>query len=68
MQDNLQLEAQVIECLGHRYRCLTECGHEVLAHIGGKLIKNKIKVTQGDSVTVSISPYDLSRGIITRRA
>jgi translation initiation factor IF-1 len=67
VEDHLQLAATVIECLGHRYRVLTECGHQVLAHLGGRLIKNKIRVTQGDSVTVSVSAYDLSRGIITRR-
>jgi len=68
VKDHLELAATVVECLGYRYRCLTECGHEVLAHIGGRLFKNKIKVTQGDSVTVAVSPFDVRRGIITHRA
>jgi translation initiation factor IF-1 len=68
MKDHhLELEAKVTECLGHRYRCLTDSGLEVLAHLGGRLIKNRIRVTQGDSIVVSVSLYDTTRGIITKR-
>jgi translation initiation factor IF-1 len=44
-----------------------EGGHQVLAHLGGKMRKNYIRVLPGDRVTVELSPYDLSRGRITFR-
>ena len=44
-----------------------ENGHKVLAHISGKLRMHYIRVLPGDKVTVELSPYDLSRGRITRR-
>ncbi len=42
-------------------------GHEVLAHISGKMRKHFIRITAGDQVTVEISPYDLNKGRITYR-
>jgi translation initiation factor IF-1 len=44
-----------------------EGGHQVLAHLGGKMRKNYIRVGIGDRVTVELSPYDLTRGRITWR-
>jgi len=44
-----------------------ENGHEVLAHISGKMRKNFIRITTGDKVTLEISPYDLTKGRITYR-
>ena len=44
-----------------------ENGHKVLAHISGKLRMNYIRILPGDKVTVELSPYDLTRGRITRR-
>ncbi|MBN1670542.1 MAG: translation initiation factor IF-1 [Kiritimatiellae bacterium] len=49
------------------YRVRLENGHEVLAHISGKMRKHFIKITTGDKVTVEISPYDLAKGRITYR-
>jgi translation initiation factor IF-1 len=49
------------------YRVRLENGHELLAHISGKMRKNFIKITTGDKVTVEISPYDLTKGRITFR-
>ncbi len=49
------------------YRVRLENGHEVLAHISGKMRKHFIKITTGDRVTVEISPYDLTKGRITYR-
>jgi translation initiation factor IF-1 len=49
------------------YRVRLENGHELLAHISGKMRKNFIKITTGDRVTVEISPYDLTKGRITYR-
>ncbi len=42
-------------------------GHEILAHLSGKMRKNFIKVLPGDKVTVELSPYDLTKGRITYR-
>lgn len=42
-------------------------GHEILAHISGKMRKHFIKITTGDKVSVEISPYDLAKGRITYR-
>ncbi len=44
-----------------------EGGHQVLAHLGGKMRKNYIRVGIGDRVQVELSPYDLTRGRITWR-
>ncbi|MBG0764112.1 MAG: translation initiation factor IF-1 [Tissierellales bacterium] len=44
-----------------------ENGHEILAHISGKLRMNYIRILPGDKVTVELSPYDLSKGRITWR-
>lgn len=49
------------------YRVKLENGHEVLAHISGKMRKNFIRITAGDRVTVEISPYDLTKARITFR-
>ena len=45
-----------------------ENGHQILAHISGKLRMNYIKILPGDKVKVELSPYDLNRGRITWRA
>ncbi|MDU1282730.1 MAG: translation initiation factor IF-1, partial [Staphylococcus aureus] len=42
-------------------------GHEILAHVSGKIRMNYIRILPGDKVTVEMSPYDLSRGRITYR-
>jgi translation initiation factor IF-1 len=42
-------------------------GHQILAHLSGKMRKNFIKVLPGDKVTVELSPYDLTKGRITYR-
>lgn len=49
------------------YRVRLENGHELLAHISGKMRKHFIRITAGDSVTVQLSSYDLSKGRITYR-
>lgn len=49
------------------YRVRLPNGHEVLAHISGKMRKNFIRITTGDRVTLEISPYDLTKGRITFR-
>ena len=49
------------------YRVRLENGHEVLAHISGKMRKFFIKIATGDKVTLEISPYDLTKGRIIYR-
>ena len=49
------------------YKVKLENGHEVLAHISGKMRKFFIKIAAGDKVTIEISPYDLSKGRIIYR-
>jgi translation initiation factor IF-1 len=49
------------------FRVLLGNGHEILAHISGKMRLNFIRILPGDSVTVEMSPYDLTKGRITYR-
>lgn len=49
------------------FRVELENGHEILAHISGKIRKNFIKILPGDKVKVEMTPYDLTRGRITYR-
>ncbi len=49
------------------FKVKLESGHEILAHISGKMRMNFIKILVGDRVTVELSPYDLSKGRITYR-
>lgn len=49
------------------FRVRLENGHEVLAHISGKMRMHYIRILQGDRVTVELSPYDLTKGRITYR-
>ena len=62
-QDLLQFNGQVIELLKNAmFRVKLENGHMVTAHTAGKLRKNRIRVLQGDNVTVEVTPYDLTKG------
>jgi len=49
------------------FRVKLENGHEILAHISGKIRKNFIRILPGDKVKVEMTPYDLTRGRITFR-
>ena len=50
-----------------RYRVKLENGHQVIAYTSGKMRKNHIRILQGDSVSLELSPYDLDKGRITFR-
>jgi translation initiation factor IF-1 len=64
----IEVQGTIAECLpSTMFRVLLENGHQVLAHISGKMRKNFIKILVGDRVTVELSPYDLNRGRITYR-
>ena len=65
----LELEGTVLESLPNAmFQVELENGHQILAHISGKLRMNFIRILPGDKVTVEISPYDLTKGRITWRA
>lgn len=67
-KDLIQLEGTVIESLPNAmFRVQMDDGHEVLAHISGKMRMYHIRILPGDRVTVEFSPYDLNRGRITYR-
>ncbi|MDZ7726932.1 MAG: translation initiation factor IF-1 [Dehalococcoidia bacterium] len=66
--DSLQVEGVVTKALPNAmFRVELANGHEVLAHISGKMRKNYIRVLPGDRVIVELSPYDLTRGRLTFR-
>lgn len=66
--DVIEMEGAIQKSLPNAmFTVLLENGHEVLAHISGRMRKNFIKILPGDRVKVELSPYDLSRGRITYR-
>ncbi len=67
--DVIEVEGKVIEALPNTiFKVELENGHTVTAHISGKLRVNFIKILVGDTVTVEVSAYDLSKGRITWRS
>ena len=67
--DLVAMEGKVVEVLvGGNFRIEVEGGHSVLAHLAGRMRRNRIRVVLGDQVTVAVSPYDPSRGLITFRS
>ena len=68
-EDVIEIDGIVKEALPNAtFRVELPNGHEVLAHISGKLRMNYIKILPGDKVTVEMSPYDLTKGRITWRS
>jgi translation initiation factor IF-1 len=66
--DKIVMEGVVTDALPNaNFTVELEGGHQVLAHLGGKMRKNYIRVGIGDRVHVELSPYDLNRGRITWR-
>jgi len=67
-EEMIPVEGTVIDSLPNAtFRVQIGEGHEILAHLSGKMRKNFIKVLPGDKVTVELSPYDLTKGRITYR-
>ena len=67
-KDAIKLEAKVIEALPNAmFKVELENGHHILAHVSGKMRMHFIKILPGDTVTVEMSPYDLTRGRIVLR-
>ncbi len=68
-EDVIEVEGIVSEALPNTlFKVKLENGHEILAHISGKLRMNYIKILPGDKVKIELSPYDLTKGRITWRA
>jgi len=68
-KDMIELEGSVIENLPNAmFKVTLENGHQILAHISGKMRMHYIKIVPGDRVTVEVSPYDLKRGRIVFRS
>lgn len=67
-EEPIEVEGEVVESLPNAmFRVELDNGHEVLAHISGKMRMHFIKILPGDTVTVELSPYDLTRGRIVYR-
>ena len=67
-EEAIMVQGKVTQSLANtQFKVKLDNGHEVLAHIAGKIRKNFIRILPGDIVTVAISPYDLTRGRITFR-
>ena len=67
-QDVIEIEGEVLDTLPDaKFKVKLENGHEILAHVSGKIRMHYIRILPGDRVTVEISPYDLTRGRITFR-
>jgi translation initiation factor IF-1 len=67
-QANIEIDGTIIESLSNAmFRVELENGHQVIAHISGKMRMHYIKILVGDKVKLEMSPYDLSKARITFR-
>ncbi len=67
-QDNIELDGTIVEALSNAmFRVELENGHQVLAHISGKMRMHYIRILPGDRVKLEMSPYDLTKGRIVYR-
>ncbi|GBU10704.1 translation initiation factor IF-1 [Erysipelotrichaceae bacterium] len=66
--DVIEVDATIVDTLPNgMFKVELENGHQILAHVSGKIRMNHIRILLGDVVTVELSPYDLTRGRITYR-
>jgi len=64
----IELEGKIVDTLpGTQFKVELENGHQIIAHVAGKMRKHFIRIVPGDSVTVELTPYDLTKGRITYR-
>lgn len=67
-QDVIEFDGTVLEALPNTmFKVELDNGHEILAHISGRMRKNFIRILAGDKVKVELTPYDLTKGRITYR-
>ena len=68
-EEHIEMEGTVIDTMPNTtFKVRLENGHEVVAHISGKMRKHYIRILRGDTVTVQLTPYDLTKGRIVFRA
>ena len=64
----IELTGKIVETLpSAQFKVELENGHTIIAHVAGKMRKHYIRIVPGDSVTVELTPYDLTKGRITYR-
>ena len=67
-EESMLYQGKVVAALANtQFKVRLDNGHEIIAHIAGKIRKNFIRILPGDIVTIAISPYDPSKGRITFR-
>ena len=67
-QDSIKLDGEVVDVLPNAtFKVLLVTGQTILGYISGKMRQNEIRIYDGDKVQMELSPYDLSKGRITRR-
>ena len=67
-KDAIRLDAKVVEALPNAmFRVKMENGHQIMAHVSGKMRMHFIRILPGDTVTIEMSPYDLNKGRIVMR-
>lgn len=67
-QDAIGVDGTILEALSNAmFRVQLQNGHEIIAHISGKMRMHYIRILPGDRVKVEMSPYDLSKGRISFR-
>lgn len=67
-KDVIEIEGTILESMPNAmFKVKLENGHEILAHISGKIRKNFIRILPGDKVKIEMTPYDLTKGRITFR-
>jgi translation initiation factor IF-1 len=67
-EEAIEVQGRVVAALANtQFKVKLDNGHEIIAHIAGKIRKHFIRILPGDIVTVAISPYDLTKGRITFR-
>jgi translation initiation factor IF-1 len=64
----IELDGVIVDTLpGTQFKVELENGHQIIAHVAGRMRKHFIRIVPGDSVTVELTPYDLTKGRITYR-
>jgi len=67
-KESIRLQAKVVEALPNAmFKVELENGHQILAHVSGKMRMHFIRILPGDAVTIEMSPYDFNRGRIVLR-
>ena len=67
-KDFIEVKGEVIELMpAATFKVILENGHEILAHLSGRMRMHRIRLLPGDKVRVQISPYDLTKGRVTYR-